>query len=103
MAGNEFGVNLALMLKGRKITGKKLAEELGVSYKTVQEWIGPNGRVPRNPDSIKKLAQYLGITTHRLLFGEDDPQSIIGAVLEKTEIHTGLYEITIKKVNQNKG
>ena len=94
----EFGVSLASILKERGITSKQLADALEISYKTVREWIGPHGRMPRNPDSIRKLTQFLGVSTHRLLFGEEDPQGFSGILPEKTEIHTGLYEITIRKV-----
>jgi transcriptional regulator with XRE-family HTH domain len=51
----EFGDNLKRLMEERKLTGRALAKKLGVPYKTVQEWVGPGGRIPRTPDTLKKL------------------------------------------------
>ena len=94
----EFGANLQALMKSRKLSARLLAKELHLSQKTVADWVGAGGSVPRDPALIKKLADYFEVTTHSLLFGEEDPRSSLGAILDKTEIHTGLYEISIKKV-----
>ena len=51
----------------------------------------------------EKLAEYFDCSVYFLLFGEEDPKSLIGEILEKTEIHTGMYETSIKKVKTKGG
>jgi transcriptional regulator with XRE-family HTH domain len=85
-------------MKQKRVSARALAKDLGLSAKTVQEWVGPGGRMPRNATHLRALSEYFDTSVHYLLFGEDDPKSALGAILDKTEIHTGLYEITIKKV-----
>jgi transcriptional regulator with XRE-family HTH domain len=97
-----FGEILQSLCKRNELTQKELAKAISVSPKTIQEWIGKSGRIPRDPKHLKKLANYFDISLHYLLFGEDDPQHLIEDILDKSEIHTGLYEITIKKVKVNK-
>jgi transcriptional regulator with XRE-family HTH domain len=97
-----FGDILHDLMKERKISGRSLAKELGIPYKTLQEWLGPGARMPRDPEVLKKVSDYFNVSVHYLLFGEEDQRTIIGEFLDKTEIHTGLYEITVKRVNQDK-
>jgi len=98
----KFGGILEKLMQGKPISARALAKKLNIPYKTVQEWIGSNSRMPRDPEVLKKLSDYFGCSVYFLLFGEEDPKSFIGEMLEKTEIHTGLYEISIKKVKTNK-
>lgn len=95
-----FGQTLEKLMSSREVTASQLARKIGEPVKSVHEWIGPNGRMPRNPQVLKKLAEFFNVSVHFLLFAEDDPRTSIAMLLEKTEIHTGLYEITIKKVRE---
>lgn len=95
-----FGENLQRLMQKRNLTGRALARELDLPYKTVQEWVGPSGRIPRDPDTLKRVAQFFDCSIHFLLFGEEDPKLNLTNWLEKTVIHSGLYEITIKKVHE---
>lgn len=103
MEEKEFGVTLEKLLKEHKMTISQLAKAVGVSPSSAQEWVGKAGRFPSRPKTLQKIAQTFGLTLHELLFGEPDPMSIVGQLLEKTEIHTGLYEISIKRVNVKAG
>lgn len=94
-----FGDILQSLMEERKISGRSLAKELGVPYKTLQEWLGPGARMPRDPEVLKKVSDYFKVSVHFLLFGKEDERSLIGEILDKTEIHTGLYEITVKRVS----
>jgi len=98
IAMKSFGLVLESLMRERNLSVRALAKELKLPHKTVAEWIGASGRVPRHPESLKKLAEYFGVSIHYLLFGEQDPHNFISDVLDKTELHSGLYEITIKKV-----
>ncbi|MDD4976579.1 MAG: hypothetical protein PHY93_19645 [Bacteriovorax sp.] len=93
-----FGEILEDLMASKRVSISILAKDLAVPAKTVQEWVGKGGRVPRNLESIKKLSEYFDVSVHYLLFGEEDARSIVNDILEKTEIHTGMYEVTIRKV-----
>ena len=93
-----FGGLLKQMMTERHLSVATLARAINCPPKTVQEWLGPHGRVPRDLEVLKRLAECFKCSTHMLLFGEEDPRGLIGEMLDKTEIHTGIYEITIKKV-----
>ena len=97
--GKSFGENLKLLMQQKNLSASRLAKDIGVSPKTLLEWTEKGGRMPRSPDHIRALADYFHISTHQLLFGEDDPRSPLSEFLDKTEIHTGTYELTIKRVN----
>jgi len=94
-----FGQNLTRLLKAKNLSVREFAKTIEEPVATVNEWCGSTDRIPRSADVIKKIADFFSVTTHELLFGEADPRSLVGEILERTEIHTGLYEITIKKVN----
>jgi transcriptional regulator with XRE-family HTH domain len=97
-----FGRNLESLMQEKNLSTRTLAKNINLPYKTVQEWLGANFRMPRDPQVLKKLAEYFDCSVYFLLFGEEDPKSLIGEILEKTEIHTGIYEISIKKVKTKK-
>jgi transcriptional regulator with XRE-family HTH domain len=100
--GDSFGNNLKSLMASRGVSASKVAKAIGVSPKTIHEWLGNDGRVPRDLNVIRKLAEYFGCSTHFLLFAEEDPRSFLGEILSKTEIHSGLYEISIKRVTTKK-
>lgn len=93
----EFAKTLKTVLRQKAKTTGDLAKEINVSPKTINDWL--TGRTPRDLDAVKRCAEYLGVSVHFLLYGEDDRSNLIEQVLEKTELHTGLYEISIRKVS----
>jgi len=100
--GRVFGNNLMELIKARNLSVAQLAAELKQSRKTVQEWV-TNSRIPRDPLVLKALSERLQVSVHYLLYGYEDSQDLIATILEKTEIHSGLYEISIKRVTTRKG
>lgn len=95
-----FGQTLQALMEERRVTGRELAAAISVPYKTIQEWLGSKARMPRDPEALRRLAEFFECSVHFLLFGEEDPRSLVGEIFEKTEIHTGLYEITIRRVSR---
>lgn len=93
-----FGQNLKALMARDRVNASTVAKAIGEPAKTVQEWIGAPARTPRSLEVIPKLASYFKVSTHFILTGEEDPRDSLGVFLEKTEIHSGLYEISIKKV-----
>lgn len=95
-----FSSNLKQLMKSRNLSAGELSKAIDIPSKTIQEWL--NDRMPRNPEAIKKIANYFNCSTHFVLFGEEDPKSMLSDLLNKTEIHSGLYQITISKVIEKK-
>jgi transcriptional regulator with XRE-family HTH domain len=77
-------------------TSAELSRAIEVPVKTIGDWL--TGRVPRDLDGVRRAALYFGVPVHYLLFGEEDAKNAVADFLEKSEIHTGIYEISIKKV-----
>lgn len=92
----ELAKTLKKLLAEKDITASKLSRDLKIPTSSINDWLA--GRTPRDLDAVREVANYLKVSTHHLLFGEPEPQSIISEILEKTEIHTGLYEISVKRV-----
>lgn len=100
----DFGVNLEQLILEKFNSIASFAREIGKNRKTVGEWLGKDGRFPSKPEDIKAISLALGVSVHELMFGTLDGNEPLGSLLEKTEIHTGMYEITVKKVDvKNRG
>lgn len=93
----DFGTNLKRLMEEQRYSVADVAERIGTPTKTVTEWVS-RGRVPRSPEQLRALAELFKVSIHKLLFGVEDPNNALSMLLEKTEIHTGLYEISIRKV-----
>jgi len=93
----EFATTLKDLIRQQGLTTAKLAKRINVSPKTISDWL--TGRTPRDLDAVKRCAETFQVSVHYLLYGEDDPRNLISKILEKTEIHTGLYEVSIRKVH----
>lgn len=92
----DFCKTLRTLIRQRGITTGGLAKEISVSPKTISDWL--TGRTPRDLDAVRRCADHFGVSVHFLLYGEEDKRNVISEILEKTELHTGLYEITVRKV-----
>lgn len=86
---------LKSLLMQKRMTIKEIAKATGVSNSTLSEWL--NNRSPRNPEQIKKVAKYLGVSMHFLLFGEEDSEEPLSKLL-KEDVFSGTFEINIKRV-----
>lgn len=95
---DSFGTRLETLCEREGISANELSRRITVSRKTVHEWVGSSGRMPRDPMHIKKLCEFFKVSSSWLLWGEDEKISTIESLISKTEIHTGMYEVTIKKV-----
>lgn len=96
----EFAKTLKTLIRRRATTTNELAREINVSPKTISDWL--SGRTPRDLDAVRRCSEYFGVSVHFLLYGEEDKKNLIEEILEKTEVHTGLYEISIRKVISKK-
>ena len=96
----QFATTLKTLIRQKASSVNELAREINVSPKTINDWL--TGRTPRDLDAVKRCAEFFDVSVHFLLYGEDDRQNIIEELLEKTELHTGLYEISIRKVSSKR-
>jgi transcriptional regulator with XRE-family HTH domain len=92
------GLVLRKLLKERRMTFKEISRVTGVPATTIAEWA--NDRTPKNPEQIRQVAKFLGISVHYLLFGEEDSQDPIAKVF-KEDIFSGTFEISIKRIRSN--
>ncbi len=86
--------NLKQLLEDREITISALAKATDVPKSTISTWLAG-----RTPDLIQldKVARYLGTNIEALAFGRKQ-EDIFSEIMQKVEIHSGLYEITVKKI-----
>ena len=82
------------IMKSKGITLANIAKETGVPKTTISEWL--NNRHP-NVVQAAAVANYLGVSLHTLLFGEEDKQEPISKLL-KEDLFSGTFEITVKRV-----
>lgn len=96
---NDFGRRIEMLCEQKEISPNELARRISIPRTSVHEWVGASGRIPRDPQHLKKLCDFFGVSASFLLWGEDEKIMTIDSLISKTEIHTGLYEITLKKVD----
>lgn len=96
-----FGSNLESLMKSKRVSARDLARDIGVPYKTVQDWTATGSRMPRNPEALKKLADYFECSIEYLLFGEQK-KTAVEDFLQSVVVHSGLYRITLEQVTEKK-
>jgi hypothetical protein len=100
-----FGENLSYLMKERRVSAKKLSQDLSLPYKSVQDWLAHSGtkRIPRDPYALKKLSEYFNCSIEFLLFGEEPLKTVgIESLLQSVSVHSGLYRINIERVIEKK-
>ena len=82
------------LINEHDITVASLARKTGVPKTNINSWL--TGTAP-NIEQLYKVAQFFDVPIEYLAFGKevDDPMS---EFMDKFHVHTGLYEISIKKV-----
>lgn len=91
----KLGPTLSALLRQKDLTLKEVGKACGVSVSTLSEW--GTGREPKSPIQVAKVAEYLGVTLHYLLFGIEDQQGGIEKIL-KEQVFSGTYKVTVEKV-----
>lgn len=88
--------NLKKILEDKELSISELARKTNVPKSTLVTWLAG-----RTPDLIQldKVAQYLGTNIDAIAFGRKQ-EDVLSEIMQKVEIHTGLYEITVKKVTK---
>lgn len=91
----KIGPVLRSIIEERRLTLKEIAKATSVPASTIAEW--SNNRAPKNPVHAQRVANFLGISLHFLLFGEEDHQEPIQKIL-KEDFFSGTFEISVKRV-----
>ena len=98
-----FADNLNKILREKGITKKALSGATGIAQSTISEWC--NGRGPTLSAPVIKLANYLGVTLEFLVTGKNIEEQLLNDIIGEnafTQIHRGIYRITIDKKTKNK-
>ena len=98
MAKN-FNENLKELMRSKGLSARKLAEELKLSQRTLSDWLKNEDRIPRSAKTLREIAKYFGVTESYLLYGEDPFTPVLEAMMQKTKIFTGTFEITVQKID----
>jgi transcriptional regulator with XRE-family HTH domain len=85
------------LMKKKGIRIAELSKATGVPRTTLNEW--SSNRSPKNPMQLRAVANYLGVSIHFLLFGEEDQQEPIQKIM-KEEFFNGTFEVNIRRIRQ---
>ena len=91
----QIGNILSKLVQDKRLTLKEISKATGVPATTLAEW--QSNRTPKNPNQVREVAKFLGVSIHYLLFGEEDSQEPIQKII-KEDFFQGTYEISIKRV-----
>jgi transcriptional regulator with XRE-family HTH domain len=86
--------NLKSLIELKEITVSELARRTEVPKSNILTWL--SGANP-NLDQLNKVAQYFSVSVDYLAFGRTE-EDLLSKFTESIEVHSGHYEITIKKV-----
>lgn len=86
--------NLKRILEERNMSIAELAKKTGVPKTNIGSWL--SGSSPKI-EQLYKVTQYLGVSVESLAFGKSTEDSIKD-LTDQIEIHSGLYEISIKRI-----
>ena len=91
----KIGKTLTALIDEKRLTLKEVSEAAKVSISTIQEW--KSNRTPRDPAQVLAVANFLGVSLHHLLFGQEDRQEPIQKILME-DFFKGTFEITVRRV-----
>lgn len=83
------------IVKEKRLTLKEISKATGVPASTLAEW--QTNRTPKNPAQVQKVARFLGVSLHYLLFGEEDSEEPVQKIF-KEDVFSGVFEISIKRI-----
>ncbi len=89
--------NLQRLMKDKNISISQLATEANVPKSNITKWI--NNDANPNLGQLAKVADYFQTSIDELVFDKTQDHDIED-LFNKLEIHTGLYEVIIKKVSK---
>ena len=88
--------NLKKILKERNLNASSVSSVTDVPRSNIERWLSGG-----NPDLNQLLivAKFLGLSIDELITGKR-PGNSFDDLIEKFEVHSGMYEISVKKINK---
>ncbi len=83
-------------LQSRRLSARQLALQAGVPYTTIANWL--EGRMPRNVDQLKRVANFFGISVDVLCYGIAAQEKMMPLVIPLQEGFSGLFELRLQKI-----
>ena len=93
----QIGRVLSKIIQERRLQLKEISKATGVPATTLAEWQA--NRTPKNPNQIRAVAKFLGVSLHFLIFGEEDSEEPIQKLI-KEDFFQGTFEISVKRIKQ---
>jgi len=96
----KIGQVLKRLLREKRKNLKEVARDTGISYSTLYTW--QENRSPKDIVKAHRLAAYLGISFHELLFDSKDFQAdpVVEPTLEAAdEFFKGKFEIVVRRID----
>lgn len=93
----QIGKVFSEILSNRRLTVKEVSDATKVPASTLAEWKA--NRTPKNPTQVRRVAEYLGVSLHYLIFGEEDREEPLSKIVRE-DFFQGTFEITIKRVRE---
>lgn len=90
-----IGKTFKRIIDEKRLSLKLISKETGVPNSTLAEWL--NNRSPKNPEQVRKVSKYLGVSLHYFLFGEEDSEEPLHKIL-KEDLFSGTFEVNIKRI-----
>lgn len=88
---------LQTALRECRYTLKQISKGTGVSVSTLTDW--QTGRSPRDLEKLRRVAHFLGVSLHEILFGEPDAlEAEVSKEWLVEEIKKGRFEIILRRV-----
>jgi transcriptional regulator with XRE-family HTH domain len=89
--------NLLRLMKEKNISISQLAIEASVPKSNLTKWINNNANP--NLEQLSRVAEYFDLTVDEIAFDKKTDTDIEN-LFQKLKIHSGLYEVIIKKVTK---
>jgi transcriptional regulator with XRE-family HTH domain len=85
------------LLKAKGVSIRKASSETKVAQTTLNSWTKPNAK-PTELDSLKAVADFLGVSLEYLLWGQKPKVNI--NELETDILLSGLFKIRLEKIKE---
>ena len=97
----EFVPTLKRLMEERNIQPPQLCRAIkGLKRSTLEDWLTDPTLVPRDLPTVKKIADYFGVTFPYMIFGHDDtPLREKIEAAPKSVVLDGVYQIIAKRID----
>ena len=92
--------NLKQLLEDKQLTASEVARKTGIPKSTILSWLSEKRSSP-DIYQLQKVCEFLGTSIEMVAFGKKH-DDIISQLIDKIEVHSGMYEIIVKKVVNKK-